>query len=136
MKTAVYVKNACLRNDPRLLLLLEALASGGVETYDVERREDLVPGTDLLLSVGGDGTFLSAAKRVCGTGIPVLGVNMGRLGFLSENAPEDVAAALLSGDCSVEDRALLQVSVDGPQAGEGFFPFALNEVAVHRTGAP
>ena len=111
MKAATYIKQAALADDPRWRALADGLAAGGVELYPVSTREDIRPATDLLLSVGGDGTFLSASKRVGDSGIPVLGVNLGRLGFLSENRPEDLLEPVLRGDYIVEERTLL--AVDG-----------------------
>ena len=62
----------------------------------------------------------------------MLGVNLGRLGFLSENAPEDVAKAILSGKYEIENRSLLKVEM--PFEKE-IYPYALNEVCLHRQGA-
>ena len=109
MKAATYIKQAALADNPRWRALADGLAAGGVELYPVSTREDIRPETDLLLSVGGDGTFLSASKRVGDSGIPVLGVNLGRLGFLSENRPEDLLEPVLRGDYIVEERTLLAV---------------------------
>ena len=133
MKIAVYIGKKGVETEPRLAGLLKSLTDGGCECYMVEGG--LQPGTDMVLSVGGDGTFLSVSKLVSDSGIPVVGVNMGRLGFLSENRPEDVAAALLGGDYTIEDRTLLSaVSVSGDgQRGEDVS--ALNEITVHRSGA-
>ena len=94
--------------------------------YQVHDGDGIPEGTDMLVSAGGDGTYLSAAKMVASEGIPVVGVNVGRIGFLSENRPEDVADALLSGDYRIENTTLL-ASDDGS--------LALNEMAVHRSGA-
>ena len=104
MRLAVYVKRERLKSDPRLTELKETLKPRGFEFYDIETHEDLLPGTDMLLSVGGDGTFLSASKRVGDTGIPVLGVNLGRLGFLSEYRADDVARSLKIGRASCRER--------------------------------
>lgn len=129
MKIAVYIGKNGPETQSRLDGLLHSLKDGGCECYMAD--QGLVPETDMVLSVGGDGTFLSAAKLVADSGIPVLGVNMGRIGFLSENRPEDVAEAVLAGEYSVEDRALLHAELaDGQDGG-----FALNEVTVHRSGA-
>jgi NAD+ kinase len=135
MKIAVYVKKKNLGGDPKYLKMREALEKGGATLYDIQNHEDLQDGTDLLLSVGGDGTFLSASKRVGDSGVPILGVNMGRLGFLSETVPEDVPAAVLGGNYGVEERALLSVSSPCLEPLDGFSPYALNEVVVHRAGA-
>ena len=133
MKLAIYIKDNRLSSQERFVALEKALKASGEELYRISTAEDLLPGTDMLLSVGGDGTFLSAAKRVGSSGIPVLGVNLGRLGFLSENAPEDVAAALSSGDWTVEQRELLELR--GKDVPSDMYPFVLNEVAIHRRGA-
>jgi len=135
MKIAEYVKNPALQGEPRLKKLEAELRAGGHEIYGIETGSDLRDGTDLLLSVGGDGTFLSASKRVGDKGIPVLGVNLGRLGFLSENAPEDVAEPLLKGDFAIEDRRLLEVRREGGSLPGDMYPYALNEACVHRHGA-
>ena len=86
---------------------------------------------DVAVSMGGDGTFLEAARRVGNKEIPILGVNMGRLGYLSDFQPEEMAEALSQlrlGRLRTESRSVLQVgySLGEPQG----YPFALNEVAV------
>lgn len=131
MKIAAYIKDSRLETHPRWKALRDGLAAGGAQVYPLSVREDLQPGTGLLLSVGGDGTFLSASKRVGNSGVPVLGVNLGRLGFLSENRPEEVLEPVLQRKYTVEDRSLL--AVDG--LDEGMYPYALNEVAFLRSGA-
>lgn len=128
MKLALFAPNPQYRGDDRLKRLLGELAS--FEIYDVVSGDDLRDGTDMLLSVGGDGTFLSAASILAGTGIPVLGINTGRLGFLSEYRPEDVATALLRGGYEIEDREMLRSCTNG-----GMDQYSLNEVSVHRRGA-
>lgn len=86
---------------------------------------------DFAISLGGDGTFLEAARRVGDKGIPVLGINMGRLGFLSDYQSEDMASAIeqiYNNEYRVEERSVLRVEDDkGTIQG---FPYALNEVAV------
>ena len=133
----IFVKNPVLKQDDRTSALLAKLEEGGCELYDIFSREDVKEGTTLVLSVGGDGTFLSAAKRVAPSGIPILGVNLGRIGFLSENSPESVVQAILKDEYIVEDRAMLCSSLSGDdvQLGKGFWPYALNEVTVHRVGS-
>lgn len=133
MKAAYYMKKESLRDDARFLGMKESLEAKGVECYEVRSAGDILPETRLLLSVGGDGTFLSAARFAAPAGIPVMGVNMGRLGFLSESDPDNVAHLIAEGEFRIEDRSVLEVSVKGaPISGA---PFALNEVAVHSLGA-
>ncbi len=86
---------------------------------------------DMVISMGGDGTFLEAAMRVGSKEIPILGINMGRLGFLSDITPAELAATIeqvYAGDYSVDERRVLQLTYSkGTPEG---YPFALNEVAV------
>lgn len=131
MKLALFVKKRSLAGDARIDALRDGLAAGGCSLYDVKCTEDLEDGTDILLSLGGDGTFLSAARIVGSAGIPVLGVNFGRLGFLSEYKPDEVVESLLAGEYTVESRALLKTEI----IGAGISDMALNEVTVHRNGA-
>ena len=135
MKLAIFVKNPDLRHDTRCRDLCDALAAEGMQLYDIASHADLRAGTDMLLSIGGDGTFLSAAKRVENAGIPILGVNLGRLGFLSEYRPEEVLDALRRGDWTVENRILLHSEIEGIEKDAAFSPYSLNEVSLHRSGA-
>lgn len=133
MNIAVYIGKKSLENDARLVRLLDDLSEGGCGVTVLSGGQMPDSGTDMLLSVGGDGTFLSASALVIESGLPVVGVNLGRLGFLSENRPEDVAGALLRGEYSIEERRVLRASVNrGDEAG---FCYAVNECTVHRSGA-
>lgn len=133
MIIGIYIGKKGLDTDSRLLSLSEELTSGGCRVYDISAgMED---GTDMVLSVGGDGTFLSAAALVSDKGIPVAGVNLGRLGFLSENRPEYVAQAILKGDYSIERRTMLRADVRTGNPLIDTFPYALNEMTVRRNGA-
>lgn len=138
MDIAVYLRNRTLTGDSRILRLKDRLVAGGCKVADISGRQDMAGHDfDMLVSIGGDGTFLSAAALVGESGIPVLGMNLGRLGFLSENGPDQVADAILSGSYTVEDRSLLSAMPSFPTGNpvvDGW-PFALNEVTVHRIGA-
>jgi len=108
------------------------LSDGGMAPGDEMR--DILGASSLIVSLGGDGTFLSAARLAAPLGIPVLGANMGRLGFLSENRPEDVAEAIIDGDYRIEDNPVLSaevLSADGQPKADFL---ALNEITVHRLG--
>jgi NAD+ kinase len=88
---------------------------------------------DLAIVVGGDGTFLNAARGLVDTTAPLLGINLGRLGFLVDVSPEEMHARLdeiLDGRHAIEERGLLtaQVLRDGQLLGEGD---ALNDVVLH-----
>ena len=139
--------------------VLSCLSEAGAELYvDKEYYEFLCKGqridvptahvfsdsdfeADFAISMGGDGTFLKTACRVGNRNIPILGVNMGRLGFLADIAPAEIEAcvkALYSDDFAIESRAVIQVSFS--DAGSGSAPvgelpfpkgaFALNDVAI------
>ena len=86
---------------------------------------------DFAISMGGDGTLLKTASRVRQKQIPILGVNMGRLGFLADvsaDSIEETIDALYRGDYSVEDRSLIHVETNGEPI-EGY-ECALNDVAI------
>ncbi len=86
---------------------------------------------DAVISLGGDGTFLEAARRVGNKEIPILGINMGRLGFLSDFSPEEIDKAihnLYEGKLRTESHSTLQICYS--QGEPRSYPFALNEVAV------
>lgn len=136
MKIGIYIQNDALREDAGFRDLAGQLREASYELYDIVSKADIRPDTDLVLSVGGDGTFLSAAQTVADVGIPILGVNFGRLGFLSENRPEAVAQALMEGDFSVEYRTMLNATLKGKNARKdiGLLPYAVNEVSIHRKG--
>lgn len=97
-----------------------------IATADARR----VPaGSDLVLSLGGDGTFLRSAAWVADSGTPILGINTGNLGYLSAMGIDEAAAGIrfiFEKDYSVEPRTLLQVSADGLRG----WPYALNEAVV------
>ncbi len=87
--------------------------------------------SDIAISMGGDGTFLNTAARIGERGIPILGINTGRLGFLADVSPDFIDSALDAvwrGEYNVEQRAVIAVSKDGKPLGG--YPYALNEVAV------
>ncbi len=137
MKIAVYSRDDSALASPRFQAMSGRLTSESFRLYGVHSAEDIVPGTDMVLSVGGDGTFLSASKRVGSSGIPVLGINMGRVGFLSEYSPEEACEALLTGSYTLEGRALLETKVEGEMvdSDSSFWPYTLNEISVLRGGA-
>lgn len=137
MKIAYFILNDELRADARMSSLLADLEEATFELYEIHSRADVRPETDLVLSMGGDGTFLSAAHAVADIGLPILGVNFGRIGFLCENRPEAVKQALLEGNFSIEYRTVLNTTLKGPDARKaiGLLPYSVNEVALHRSGS-
>lgn len=137
MKIGYFILREELKSDARMLSLLSDLEQATFEVYEIRTKNDVQPDTDLVLSMGGDGTFLSAAHVVADIGLPILGVNFGRIGFLCENRPEDVKRALLEGDFRIEYRTVLNATLKGPDARKsiGMLPYSVNEVALHRSGS-
>lgn len=135
MKIAIYIGKKDAEGDNGLKALLQELTQAGYALDIVREGDRLADAYDMLLSVGGDGTFLSATKLIAGRDIPVMGVNLGRLGFLSENRPADIAKDLLGGDYTIENRAVLQAEIVTGNPEIDAWPYALNEFTVHRSGA-
>lgn len=118
----IYVENAYYEFLTRSQHI-DVKAAGVFEDYNFD--------VDYVISMGGDGTFLKAASRVGAKGTPIIGVNMGRLGFLADVLPGEVEAALDSlyaGECQIEEHAVIQVEAEGGVLAGN--PFALNDIAV------
>ncbi len=91
--------------------------------------------TDVFFSVGGDGSMLRSLTYVRDAGIPILGINTGRLGFLASLKKEDIQKGIsdiLNGDFDLEERSLLEVQLNPPNKKVKLLPYALNEVVVSR----
>jgi NAD+ kinase len=99
------------------------------ENAEVIKNDDFV--ADYALSIGGDGTFLNTAAHIGSKNIPILGVNIGRLGFLADVPAEEMlqaVEALIAGNLIVEERTLLMVESSDGTVFE--YPFALNEISI------
>ena len=95
------------------------------------------PGLDAVVTLGGDGSILRAVELVGESGVPILGVNFGRMAYLTEVAPEDARSAIdqvLAGNHDVEERMLLTVEFGEPGPGRQRH-VALNEAVVERPAA-
>jgi NAD+ kinase len=102
--------------------------------WDKEKACEKMPGTDLVITVGGDGTILRAAQVVILTSVPILSINMGKLGFLTELSSQEAISKLpdiLDGKGWLDERAMLraEVSIQGKEVQEFH---ALNDVVVAR----
>lgn len=116
---------------------LEGSGHGYLNLSDSDRIDHL----DVVVSLGGDGTMLRAIDKVSSIGLPVLGVNFGSLGYLTEIDPDSLFMALqrfFENDYLIEERMTLNVKIDSNRhSGEGFdgsqAPFvALNEMVVEK----
>ena len=94
----------------------------------------LAPGADLIIAVGGDGTLLYAARLAAGHSVPLLGINRGRLGFLTDVMPQELVMcvdAALSGQCEADVRPLLSAVLE-PLEGPAESALALNDVVLQK----
>jgi len=106
-------------------------------SHTTEELHQHMEETDLVLVLGGDGTILSVAREAALFGLPLLGVNFGRVGFLTELEPHEVEKQLplyLDGDCWLDERAMLQAALESEGASEEFL--ALNDIVVVRGALP
>ncbi|HUH08369.1 MAG TPA: NAD(+)/NADH kinase [Egibacteraceae bacterium] len=106
------------------------------DVVEVRDPRGFASSVDLALVLGGDGTFLRAAYLVRDFGVPLLGVNLGRVGFLADVEADDLGQALdriQTGDFSIEERMTLAVEVRGPDGARVASSWALNEASIERT---
>jgi NAD+ kinase len=99
--------------------------------------EKLAVGLDLAISLGGDGTILRSVELVAKEGVPVLGVNVGRLGYLTHLVPSQLPAALerfLAGEYDVEERMTLAIEVESASKPPRTL-WALNEAVIEKAAA-
>lgn len=100
-----------------------------------ERARSQISGTDLVLSIGGDGTILRVAHVVIPGSTPITGINLGRLGFMTELSADEAETKLielLSGKGWLDERAVLEVELPPDQDGIPRIFYALNDIVVAR----
>ncbi len=151
MKIALFGKTIAPENGEYMRQLFKKLADNQVEIVVYQLFADIVAAyipegvqysvfhshedlkADLLFSIGGDGTILDTVPFVLNSGIPVVGINMGRLGFLSSISKNEIDMAVnsvLTGDYTVEQRTLLELV--SPEKVFDDVKYALNELNVIR----
>ena len=116
-------------------MLPEEYADCGTTGVRVAESVDAALGCEVVLALGGDGTFLRAAELARPAGVPMLGVNLGHVGFLAEADPQalgDAVATVVNGDYTVEERVTVdaEILLDGVLAARAW---ALNEASLERT---
>lgn len=124
-----------LAEEVRQRVAVDGVTSWLSSPWDSDTVVQNLPGTDLLLCLGGDGTVLSAARSVLPRAVPILGVNLGRLGFLCELAPQETIARLpdlLLGRYRVEELAMLRAELPATEAAPALELHALNDVTIAR----
>jgi len=124
-------KNISLTVYSPLVAYLNEVLGYSLEAGTFKGREELNKDIGVLISLGGDGTTLRAAQLVGDSGIPILGINLGRLGFLAAVTTEQVEDALhklINRDFQIEPRTVLQAEVSGKLLGTD--TGALNDITV------
>jgi len=117
------------------LVLCEELKTFANDKLVVASRNEIAPKVDVLVAMGGDGTILATARAVGKTGTPVLGINLGSLGFLTQFTFEELIPALdsvVKGDFQIQERMPLKVEID--DGTELTNPYALNDVVIDNGG--
>lgn len=139
--------NVCILRAPHadrsaIETTIKALTARKVEWWAADRDGPeggvvaQLKGTTLMVTLGGDGTFLAGARLAAPRGIPILGINLGRLGFLTEiesHEIEDGLARFFTGSYRIEERTILQVTLRRDNK-DIVCAIGLNEVVVNRAG--
>lgn len=130
---------------PVLAELQRLIEAAGAELFIEDRLADIAPDLplghvdelDLLITLGGDGTLLRGARMVAARHTPVLGINLGRLGFLTSVSVTDLAQSvtdLFSGNYWLDIRSTLQAHVTNADGAQGEQFIALNDAVLHKGG--
>lgn len=153
MKIAIYGRNFGTKYNEQVQVLFNKLHESGARLYiyntffdflqsRIQLKETVCAFTnhteirnnvDFLISIGGDGTMLDTVSLVRDSGIPVIGFNTGRMGFLSSISVDDMEEALnalMSKNYSIEQRSLLRLESESKIFGE--VNYALNELTIHK----
>ncbi len=134
--TTTLVKSICRKGGNALLKpsVAETVGNGGMGVEE----DEMLDKADLIICLGGDGTFLRVARKVYKKGLPILGINLGNLGFLTEVDKKDISKAvdcILEGRYRIEERMMLEASII--KKGEPVEKdVALNDVVVSRGAFP
>ncbi len=113
------------------VVLSEELKETVGDGLEFSTRQRIASEIDILVSMGGDGTFLASARAVGEQGTPLLGINLGSLGFLTQfpqKLLEKALGAIAAGEYQIEERMVLRVHIEGKRQLDS--PYALNDVVV------
>ena len=94
--------------------------------------EEIYSEADLVIAIGGDGVMLEAARRATPTGTPILGINMGRVGYMTEleRTELELLDKIFSGEYYLDERAMLKVEIKSGNGQSRFSAYALNEAVI------
>ena len=122
--------------------LFQMLEKWGYQAFtDQEELRNIIPVKDkeeikkafICIVIGGDGTFLAGARKVAPLGIPIVGINLGRFGFLTEIETIEVNKLLpkvLKGEAPLQERLIFEVCICKEGEEEEFIDYAVNDVVV------
>lgn len=153
MKIAIYGRSGSSSVVPYVDLLISELKNAGIEPllyhpfYNYLKHnsnitlskgtftshDELKGNVDFLFTLGGDGTMLDTISLVRNSGIPIVGINTGRLGFLATISKDDIAKCvetILQGRYDIDQRSLIRLETNTPIFGE--VNYALNEITIHK----
>lgn len=153
MKVAIYGRSGTLSALPYTEILLQELIKAGVEpvlyhpffnylkhhssitlpSATFSTHDDLKGNVDFLFTLGGDGTLLDTVSLIRNSGIPIVGINTGRLGFLASISKDHVAecvASMVNGRFDLDKRSLIRLETSKSLFGE--VNYALNEITIHK----
>ena len=103
--------NSVMENAKEVMTHLSRICENASIEFDVQDIENLKQGADIVFVIGGDGTILKAARFFANFQTPIFGVNLGRLGFLSQTSSDELEESfnkILNGDFKVEKRMMLK----------------------------
>lgn len=128
---AIDLLTAWVADKPHDLVLCDDLAETAQSELPSAELCTLADDVDILISMGGDGTMLAASRAAGPVGTPVLGINLGSLGFLTQLQPHQLGEALdavIAGDYQIDKRMVLKATIEGKSRLES--PYALNDVVI------
>jgi len=131
---ALALAPALLARGLTLLVPEDSTSASAPPGVTITPLAQMIERAELVIAIGGDGTLLYAAGLVAEHDIPLLGINRGRLGFLTDVLPQDMLScldAVLAGECEADRRPLLQARLVSPEGAE-VRHFALNDVVFNR----
>ena len=101
-------------------------------SFEYMSYDDIYDNAELAVVLGGDGFILDAARRAAPKGIPILGVNLGRVGYMTELETDelDLLDKYFSGEYRIDERSMLEVAVISSASAQKFSSFALNEIVI------
>lgn len=128
-----YAKNSKFFIEEKMIQKIKLDKS--LQIIPFKKSTDLDPAVDIMVSIGGDGTFLRTIEFVRDLNIPVMGINTGNLGFLATIKKENINQSIdriFTRNFKIENRSIIKVNCEEIALPKSVFPYALNEISVVR----